>query len=286
MRRHAITLAALAAIVGAPCALAQDVEKTKKVRISQKDEVVVLEVVDVKGVAIEYLVEVIELVNEKKDVTGVLEIEGEGSVRVLPPAPVHPKVSIGVTTEPIPVALAAQLALNADSAVLVADVAEGLAAQKAGLQAYDVITSIGDVRTVTQESLKSCISSVKPGDVIDLSVLRAGEPLRLEVIAQPYVEATFSTLDLGEYELALPRASLDLTLADRYVTTLSEPTTLQLAPQLSLYYDISEPTATFETEREADCPPRERLRAAIDELRRQMAEIESILQAIEADGSE
>lgn len=267
MIRHACVISATAILSGGHGALAQDA-KAEIVRLCQRDEAIVVEVENVEGEAVEYEVEVIELMDSDRVVTGVLQMIGEGEVVVVPPEPQAPSVTIGVSIEPVPLALASQLSLEAGSAVMVAAVTQGLAADIAGIQVYDVITSFGGQNAVTQESLKSHIATVKPGDAIHVGVVRAGKPMALEVVAQPYVARARTDLVL---DALVTQRSMDLTLTPSMsVTELSMPLLLY-RDQVELSYE------TFELEREGEAC----IQAQLEEIKRAVAEIEVMLRDVE-----
>ena len=54
-------------------------------------------------------------------------------------------------------------------------------ADKAGLRENDIVTRFGDTKIVDEVSLREAISSTKPGAVIPVAVLRAGQPRILTV---------------------------------------------------------------------------------------------------------
>jgi serine protease Do len=70
---------------------------------------------------------------------------------------------LGVTTE------------KKDDGVLVTDVAEGSAAEKAGLKEGDIITTIGNTKIPDPEALMDAVKSYKPKDEIKISYLRNGK---------------------------------------------------------------------------------------------------------------
>ena len=60
-------------------------------------------------------------------------------------------------------------------------VAEGSCAQKAGLQAGDIITAIDDTAVSSGDALRSALRSYSAGESATLTVSRNGETLKLTV---------------------------------------------------------------------------------------------------------
>ena len=67
------------------------------------------------------------------------------------------------------------------SGALVQGVEEGMPADKAGIQAYDIITGIGDQKVDNTEELKAIIAASAPGDTISVHLLRQGEAIERNV---------------------------------------------------------------------------------------------------------
>jgi len=81
---------------------------------------------------------------------------------------------VGVHLSPVPAAVASQLRLK-DKGVMVRNVAKGSPADKAGLDRYDVIIAIGKDKPVkTVPEFIHTVHKLKAGEVLDLTVLRAG----------------------------------------------------------------------------------------------------------------
>lgn len=87
-----------------------------------------------------------------------------------------PRVMLGINlTEPSD-AMRKQLKLGADrQVILVEKVIEGLPAQKAGLEDYDVILSIDGSDSASSAGLTKVLRAKNPGDELKLVVLRGGE---------------------------------------------------------------------------------------------------------------
>lgn len=71
--------------------------------------------------------------------------------------------------------------IEAEEGVVVVSVTQGSAADEAGLRSGDLIVAFNGRPTRIIEDLFSTLRHYKPGDHITLSVLRAGEPIKLAV---------------------------------------------------------------------------------------------------------
>ncbi len=116
--------------------------------------------------------DVIMFESQAGEPTGSLVLESDGTVRITDPPQDTPQVQIGVTMEPVSEALAAQLAIDAARALLVADVIDGLAAHQAGVLRFDVITHIDGEAPATQARLRDVVGGKKPGQALKLRLLR------------------------------------------------------------------------------------------------------------------
>lgn len=90
-----------------------------------------------------------------------------------------PRVVAGLTTRPVTPALAKHLRIDADAALLVADVLADLPAERAGLEPYDVITRIDGSAPVTRERLRDALAARDPGDALPLTVRRGPDSVAL-----------------------------------------------------------------------------------------------------------
>jgi len=101
---------------------------------------------------------------------------------VAPVAPIAPgdnRPRLGVGIEDVDGALAAQLGLAEGEGLLITSVAEGSAAQKAGVLRHDILTRLNGQSPVTLDLLLDTLRASEPGDEVSLRVLRAGKPLDL-----------------------------------------------------------------------------------------------------------
>ncbi len=88
---------------------------------------------------------------------------------------------LGVVAERVPEMLAAHLGLDAKSGVVLRAVMPGSPAAKAGLEVHDVITRLAGDPVSCSDDLTASINARKPGDEVQLDLIRRGEPQKLDV---------------------------------------------------------------------------------------------------------
>ncbi|RBI86369.1 protease Do [Rhodosalinus halophilus] len=90
---------------------------------------------------------------------------------------------LGVRLQPVDANLAAALGLPEDApgGALIADVTEGSPAAEAGLRPGDVVTQIAGEPIEDPRALSFAVAALEAGSEVGVSVLREGEPERLEV---------------------------------------------------------------------------------------------------------
>lgn len=88
---------------------------------------------------------------------------------------------LGVTLQKIDKDLATAFHLDNHEGALIADVAKGTPAEKAGLQTGDVIVKINKAPVATVAGLRNTIALMVPGTKITLGLLRDGKPLEISV---------------------------------------------------------------------------------------------------------
>ncbi|MEE8155360.1 MAG: PDZ domain-containing protein [Phycisphaerales bacterium] len=165
----------------------------------------------------EYVIaaDTISIADVRGKATGNLVLTAEGNVALAALAVKNtPTVQIGVVTEPVSKALAGHLKIQPAEALIVTGVLEGLPAAKAGIKEHDVITRVDGVKVITHVKLKEVLSKCKPGQVIALRVLRAGEPtevkVRVEAI-EPKVQPLTTTYQTWSNEVTNLKAALSFT---------------------------------------------------------------------------
>ncbi|HEU5229803.1 MAG TPA: trypsin-like peptidase domain-containing protein [Ktedonobacteraceae bacterium] len=91
------------------------------------------------------------------------------------------RAAMGVSVTTVDSVLAAQDNLAVDHGVLIADVVNGGAAAKAGLQAGDVIVQIDNTAIDNVSSLTDVLATKNPGDTVSVKVYRGNQQLTVNV---------------------------------------------------------------------------------------------------------
>ncbi|MEM7192904.1 MAG: trypsin-like peptidase domain-containing protein, partial [Pseudomonadota bacterium] len=87
---------------------------------------------------------------------------------------------LGVEVQTLPVQLAKRLKVDPGVGVLVAKVLPYGPADKAGLKANDIITQVDGAAVADPHNAVNNISRAKPGQIVELNVLRNGENVKLK----------------------------------------------------------------------------------------------------------
>jgi len=98
------------------------------------------------------------------------------------PAAPDQKVQLGVVLTELSGALAEKLHLDPGEAVLIQRVLAGTAADKAGLKANDVLIEFDDEDDLTVAKLRKLIGTKKPGDKVEVEIIRDGDDQDIEVV--------------------------------------------------------------------------------------------------------
>jgi S1-C subfamily serine protease len=93
---------------------------------------------------------------------------------------VHPYM--GISYVPLNPAIAAQLGTDATEGAVLAQVAPGSPAADAGLQSRDIITAVDGSPLKGESTLPQIIRDHKPGDTLDLTVVRGSGTLHIKLI--------------------------------------------------------------------------------------------------------
>lgn len=94
-----------------------------------------------------------------------------------------PKSMIGVGLGSPDPALAHHLKIDRANATMVTNVVDGLPADAAGIEQFDVIVSVNGDRKASSENLRRVLREAEPGAKIALEVLRGSETRKVEVTA-------------------------------------------------------------------------------------------------------
>jgi 2-alkenal reductase len=87
----------------------------------------------------------------------------------------------GIEYENVTQDLVAQLDLEVQSGVFVSGVTEGGPADEAGVEAGDVVVAIGETEINQETSFPEALFQYEPGDTVDVSLVRDGEEITLEI---------------------------------------------------------------------------------------------------------
>ncbi|MCS7033851.1 MAG: PDZ domain-containing protein [Phycisphaerae bacterium] len=82
---------------------------------------------------------------------------------------------LGVTTSPVPAALREQMKLPRGFGLVVDAVEKDSPAEQAGIQQYDILQKLNDQLLVNSQQLAVLVRSMKEGQTVTITLLRAGE---------------------------------------------------------------------------------------------------------------
>jgi 2-alkenal reductase len=88
---------------------------------------------------------------------------------------------MGISFQPINPQVAARYGLAAQWGVYITRVMSGSPADQAGLRQGDIITQVGDVSLDERHSYINTLYNYKPGDTVNLTVVRDGQTLQLQI---------------------------------------------------------------------------------------------------------
>lgn len=135
---------------------------------------------------------------------------------VVAPIPMKKVAYLGVSTSPVAPALASQLKLAEGFGLTVDHLQAGEPGEKAGLKAHDVLVKFGDQKLVNAMQLGTLVRAQKPGDEVELTVIREGKEMKVKatliekevpaftVAPQPVDVIGFAPGEFGEPGVALP----------------------------------------------------------------------------------
>jgi S1-C subfamily serine protease len=88
---------------------------------------------------------------------------------------------LGIGYEDLTPQIAAQLRVPANDGIVVMQVEPGTPAANAGIRRGDIITGLGDTRVRTGGDLRRTIRGMRPGQVVRVSGIRAGQAFAVEI---------------------------------------------------------------------------------------------------------
>jgi len=86
---------------------------------------------------------------------------------------------VGVSTQDLTPALAAELKVKATEGAVVAQIERGSEAERAGLRARDVVLSVNGHKVRSSSELRNRVGLIPVGDAVELEILRNGQPMRI-----------------------------------------------------------------------------------------------------------
>jgi serine protease Do len=127
---------------------------------------------------------------------------------------------LGVAIQDLTSEMAEYYGLKDRKGVLVADVFEGDPAEKAGIQAKDIILEVNDVKIETSRQLTTMIAGLKVGDTAEVKVFRNGKTKTFEVVLAKRSDEKLSARGMPpkreEEELGIRVTDLTSEMAQRF----------------------------------------------------------------------
>lgn len=122
---------------------------------------------------------------------------------------------LGITINPGEVTdeIARSFGLDSGGGVLIADVVEGSAADKAGLKSGDIIREMNGQKVTDSTAFRSAIASMKPGTVVELKVWREGKMVKVKATLDALPDKTPQAVGPGAAAELLEKA-IGLTVAE------------------------------------------------------------------------
>lgn len=92
-----------------------------------------------------------------------------------------PPVMLGITMTELDPSLVEELGVEADEVFVIDRVIEGLPAEQAGLKTSDVVIKINGKKPASQDRFRETLKDKKPGDTIELTIVRKGKEQNVSV---------------------------------------------------------------------------------------------------------
>jgi len=109
---------------------------------------------------------------------------------------------LGVNPEELSSNMAKGLDLGVTQGVLVAGVTEDGAALTAGIKVNDIIIKMDNIKISKFSNMQGFLSTKRPGDVVDVTVLRSGKEKKFKVkLSNQFGKETIGKLDFSKYLL-------------------------------------------------------------------------------------
>jgi hypothetical protein len=111
---------------------------------------------------------------------------------------------LGVTTSSVNGALREQMKLQRGFGLVVDTVEETSAAGEAGIQQFDILQKLNDQLLVNTQQLSVLIRSMKPGEKVTVTLLRAGQPTTVDVTLKEKELPVLGEASGGSWTLEAP----------------------------------------------------------------------------------
>jgi serine protease Do/serine protease DegQ len=105
---------------------------------------------------------------------------------------------LGVVMQNLTPELSQAFGLDLHQGVVISQVIENSAAEKAGLKAGDVVVSINNEKVISASGMRNIVGLLRVGDAMEINVIREGEPLKLTAVIQEADEQTVAGDRLNE----------------------------------------------------------------------------------------
>ena len=104
---------------------------------------------------------------------------------------------LGVSIAPMSASNRERFNIKETQGVIVADVSEKSGAEKAGIKSGDLIKEIDGIKINKFSDLTGYVSSKRPNDVINVKIIRDGDPVSLPVTLSKYEISRYEIADIG-----------------------------------------------------------------------------------------
>lgn len=159
-----------------------------------------------------------------------------------------PTTWLGVSVDPLPEMVRAQLPIEGTAGVIVRHVAADSPASKAGLLENDVLVKLDDQQLFNHEQLHGLVSGHKEGDTVTLSLLRKGKATSVQAtLVKKVVTEADQVYDVGGWNMP---SRFMINIATNGAIILKRPTTTtgNLVPDRCGPAASEDAPVTFETD--------------------------------------
>jgi len=138
---------------------------------------------------------------------------------------------LGIIPDEFTPEIAQQMGLPVSEGIRLSDIVEGMGAQAAGLQADDVIVSMGGIETTDFSSFDKVISAYRAGDTVEVAFYRGSEQksVMMELSRRPLPDIPWSAKELAD-AVAIKYKRIESRLDEFFVGVSEEEATFKPAP--------------------------------------------------------